>query len=176
MTFYVLVYIPWKRKFTMNLPILWIRIAKSLIKKINLLFGSTLSDHAETIMLTNKVDHMPSLMDLILKEHEESFTKTLCDTLKPIFGQLTDVYKDFCGSQRKTLKTISAEMISLAKQFESNIVTSYKDATSRLKDLSEGLDPLQLFSFPFSDSYHHGMPMRDWVICLITHISDCFRS
>ena len=116
---------------------------KELDKKINLLFGSTLSDHAETIMLTNKVDYMPSLMDLILKEHEESFTKTLCDSLKPIFGQLTDVYKDFCGSQRKTLKTISAEMISLAKQFESNIVTSYKDATSRLKDLSEGLDPLQ---------------------------------
>ena len=114
-----------------------------LDKKINLLFGSTLSDHAETIMLTNKVDHMPSLMDLILKEHEESFTKTLCETLKPTFGQLTDVYKNLCGSQRKTLKTISAEMISLAKQFESNIATSYKDATSRLKDLSEGLDPYQ---------------------------------
>ena len=114
-----------------------------LDKKINLLFGSTLSDHAETIMLTNKVDHMPSLMDLILKEHEESFTNTLCDTLKPTLGQLTEIHKNMCGSQRKTLKTISAEMISLAKQFESHIVTSYKDATSRLKDLSEGLDPLQ---------------------------------
>ena len=82
-------------------------------------------------------------MDLILKKHEEIFTKNLCDTLKPTSGQLTEIQKEMCETQRKTLDTLGAEMTALTKQFESNFYTTYKDTVHWVKGLSERLDSLE---------------------------------
>ena len=65
-------------------------------------------------------------MDLILKEHEESFTKNLCDTLKPTLGQLTEIQKEMRETQCKTLDTLGAKMTALTKQFESNFILPIK--------------------------------------------------